>query len=75
MECTPLSELKRHDVNAVVHVSVVRMWDFRGLADGGPIQHVNMVLTDEKVCFMCTPPLQHIVSSGCYILCYSIRIT
>jgi hypothetical protein len=39
MDFTPLNELKKHDVNAVVQVCVMRKWDFRGLADNGPIQH------------------------------------
>jgi hypothetical protein len=53
MEFTPLSDPKRHDVNALVRVCVMRKWDFRGLANNGPIQHVDMVLADEKVCFLC----------------------
>jgi hypothetical protein len=36
MEFTPLSVLKRHDINVVVRVYVVRKWDFRGMADSGP---------------------------------------
>jgi hypothetical protein len=58
MEFVPLSDLKRHDVNAVVWVCVIRKCDFRGLADNGPIQHVDMVLADEKVCFLCIPSKQ-----------------
>jgi hypothetical protein len=36
----------------VVRVCVVRKWNFRGMADSGPIQHVDMVLADEKVCLV-----------------------
>jgi hypothetical protein len=49
MEFTLLSDLKWHDVNDVVQVCVMRKWDFRGISDNGPIQHVDMVLADEKV--------------------------
>jgi hypothetical protein len=52
MEFTPLSELKRHDINVVVRVCVVTKWDFRGMADSGPIQHMDMVLADKKVCLV-----------------------
>jgi hypothetical protein len=54
MEFTLLSDLKRHDVNAVVQVSVIRKLDFRGISDNGPIQHVDMVLADKKVQQFCT---------------------
>jgi hypothetical protein len=49
MEITLLSDLKHHDVNIVVRVCVMRKWDFRGISDNGPIQHVDMVLADEMV--------------------------
>jgi hypothetical protein len=48
MEFTLLSDLKRHDVNVVVRVSVIRKWDFCGISDNGLIQHVDMVLADER---------------------------
>jgi hypothetical protein len=64
MEFTPLSDLKHHDVNAIVWVCVMRKWDFLGLADNGPIQHVDMVLADEKVCFLCIPSVQFILIQG-----------
>jgi hypothetical protein len=54
MEFTLFSDLKRHDINAVVRVSVIRKWDFRGISDNGLIQHVDMVLADEKVQQFCT---------------------
>jgi hypothetical protein len=54
MEFTPLSDLRRHDVNIVVRVCVVWKWDFRGMSDNGPTQHVDMVFTDEKVQFFVT---------------------
>jgi hypothetical protein len=49
MEFTLLSDLKRHDINAVVQVCVMRKWNFHGISYNGPIQHVDMVLADEKV--------------------------
>jgi hypothetical protein len=49
MEFTLLSDLKRQDVNTVVRVCIMRKWDFRGISDNGLIQHVDMVLADEKV--------------------------
>jgi hypothetical protein len=49
MEFTLLSELQRHDIHAVIRVSVIRKWDFRGISDIGPVQHVDMVLADEQV--------------------------
>jgi hypothetical protein len=49
MEFALLSDLKRHDVNVVVRVCIMRKWDFLGISDNGPIQHVDMVLSDEKV--------------------------
>jgi hypothetical protein len=54
VEFTPLLNLRCHDVNTVVRVRVVRKWDFRGLSDNGPIQHVYMALVDEEVCFFST---------------------
>jgi len=48
MEFTLLSELQRHDIHAVIRVSVIRKWDFRGISDIGPVQHVDMVLADEQ---------------------------
>jgi hypothetical protein len=50
MEFTPLSDLRRHDVNTVVRICVIRKWDFHGISGNGPIQHVDLVLADEKVC-------------------------
>jgi hypothetical protein len=59
MELTLLSNPRHHNVNAAVRFRVIRKWDFRGLSDNGLVQHVDMVLVDEKVCFfLCstTPP-------------------
>jgi hypothetical protein len=54
MEFTPLLDLRRHDVNIVVRVCAIQKWDFRGLSDNGPIQHVDMVFANEKVQFFMT---------------------
>jgi hypothetical protein len=51
MEFASLSNLKRNDVNSAVRVRVVRKWEFRGLSNNGPVQHVDMVLTDDEVWF------------------------
>lgn len=32
-----------------IRVSVVRKWEYRGQTDDGPIQHIDLVLADEKV--------------------------
>jgi hypothetical protein len=52
MEFTPLLDLRHHDVNAAMHICVIRKWDFRGISDNGPAQHVDMVLADVNVCFL-----------------------
>jgi hypothetical protein len=49
MEFTPHSELQHHDIHAVIRVSIIRKWNFRGISDTGPVQHVDMVLADEQV--------------------------
>jgi hypothetical protein len=60
MEFTPLSDIRCHDVNIVVWVCVIRKWDFCGISDNGPIQHVDMVLADEKVCSLTHTTIMHI---------------
>jgi hypothetical protein len=52
MEFTPLSELQRHNVHAAIRVAVLKKWDYRGVSDNGPIQHVDMVFADEQVRFL-----------------------
>jgi hypothetical protein len=60
MEFTPLSDLRRHDVNTTVHVCVIRKWDFHGISDNWPIQHVDLVLADENVCSLI--PMNYIIA-------------
>jgi hypothetical protein len=78
MEFTLLSNLRRHDVNTAVRVHVVRKWNFQGLSDNGPVQHVDMVLADEEVCFfLCSTTTTHklnpykatVLVPLCYIFC------
>jgi hypothetical protein len=49
MQFVLLSELQRYDIHAVIQVLIIRKWDFRGMIDNGPVQHVDMVLADEQV--------------------------
>jgi hypothetical protein len=72
MEFTPMSNLRRHDVNTV------RKWDFQGLSDNGAVKRVDMVLEDEEVCFfLCSTTPTHklnpykatLLVPLCYILC------
>jgi hypothetical protein len=35
---------------ATICVRICRKWEYRGGTDDGPIQHVDLVLLDEKVC-------------------------
>jgi hypothetical protein len=44
-----LPSLKVGNMCAVVCVRVSRKWEYRGGTDDGPIQHVDLVLVDEKV--------------------------
>jgi hypothetical protein len=52
MEFNPLSELQCHNVHAAIRVAVIRKWDYRGVSDNDPIQHVDMVFVDEHVRFL-----------------------
>jgi hypothetical protein len=52
-----LPVLRPGDWRATICVRVCRKWEYRGGTDDGPIQHVDLVLVDEKVCLftvMCT---------------------
>lgn len=43
-----LPSLKVGNMRAVICVRVSRKWEYRGGTDDGPIQHVDLVLVDEK---------------------------
>lgn len=45
---TPLTALQPRDRQATIQVHVSRKWEFRGTTDKGPIQHIDMVFTDEQ---------------------------
>lgn len=45
-----LPALRPRQWRATICVGVCCKWEYRGGTDGGPIQHVDLVLLDEKVC-------------------------
>jgi hypothetical protein len=45
-----LPTLRPRQWRATICVRVCRKWEYRGGTDDGPIQHVDLVLLDEKVC-------------------------
>lgn len=49
MEYTLLPDLAPHKIHAKIQVHVSRKWLFRGATDSGPLQHVDMVLSDREV--------------------------
>ncbi|PWZ34792.1 Replication protein A DNA-binding subunit B [Zea mays] len=48
MEYTLLPDLAPHKIHAKIQVHVSRKWLFRGATDSGPLQHVDMVLSDRE---------------------------
>ena len=48
-ELTTISDLRLSTTNAVLHVRVSRMWEFRGGNEKGNIKHLDLVLIDLKV--------------------------
>jgi hypothetical protein len=65
-------------VNTAVWVHVVRKWDFQGLSNNRPVQHADMVLVDEEVCFPCSTTPTHKLNlykaTMLVPLCYIFRI-
>jgi hypothetical protein len=47
-----LTELSLQDKDVTVQVEVNRRWEFRGIADDGPVLYVDMILTDATVIFL-----------------------
>lgn len=47
-----LPVLRPGDWRATIRVRVSRKWEYRGGTDDGPIQHIDLVLVDEKVFFV-----------------------
>ncbi|RLN25325.1 replication protein A 70 kDa DNA-binding subunit-like [Panicum miliaceum] len=48
MAYTLLPQLHPHEKISVICVYVARKWEYRGPTDDGPVQHVDLVLADEK---------------------------
>lgn len=47
-----LSDLRPKDRQSVIRVRVIRKWEFHGKNEKDPIQHIDLVVADEKVnCF------------------------
>jgi len=49
MSFSQLSTLTPKDKLKTICVKVSRKWEFRGLNDDGPLQHVDLVLVDDQV--------------------------
>jgi len=45
---SPLSSLAPRDRLKTIFVRVMRKWEFRGLNDDGPLQHIDLILTDSQ---------------------------
>ena len=54
MSFSQLSTLTPKDKLKTICVKVSRKWEFRGLNDDGPLQHVDLVLVDDQVAHLCT---------------------
>ncbi|NP_001142593.2 uncharacterized protein LOC100274860 [Zea mays] len=48
MEYTLLTDLEPHKKHATIQVCITRKWLFRGANDNAPLQHVDMILSDQK---------------------------
>ena len=69
-ELTTISDLRLSTTNAVLHVRVSRMWEFReGGNEKGNIKHLDLVLIDLKVFSLSIQLLLEIQSM--YIFQYS----
>ena len=49
MAYSPLSSLSPQDRLKTICVRVVRKWEFRGMNDDDPSQHVDLILADDQV--------------------------
>jgi hypothetical protein len=49
MEYTLLPDLEPHKKHVTIQVRVTRKWLFRGANDNAPLQHIDMVLSDQEV--------------------------
>ncbi|KAG2563927.1 hypothetical protein PVAP13_8KG343602 [Panicum virgatum] len=45
---SPLSSLAPRDRLKTIFVRVMRKWEFRGLNDDGPLQHIDLILADSQ---------------------------
>lgn len=48
MACSPLSSLTPRDQLKTICVHVSRKWELRGINDDGPLQHIDLILADDK---------------------------
>jgi hypothetical protein len=49
MVFSPLSTLRPRDYRNTICVRICRKWEYRGVNDGGPLQHIDFVIADEQV--------------------------
>lgn len=49
MVFSPLSTLQPKDWHKTIHVRVCRKWEYRGINEDNPLQHIDLVLVDSQV--------------------------
>jgi len=49
MSYSPLVSLTPKDRLKTIFVRVIRKWEFRGINDDGPLQHIDLILADTQV--------------------------
>ena len=75
-ELTTISDLRLSTTNAVLHVRVSRMWEFRvGGNEKGNIKHLDLVLIDQKVFPSSVQVLIQTKNMYMYILTFLIYVT